>query len=833
MTRSRLYHKILLTGFFLVFATQLIGQVAPPAAYPVNAKVNYVRTWEASAPEQNPAVLVTRPLKDVKQTTVYLDGLGRPIQTVVKQGSLTTGSSPVDLVSPNVYDAFGREEFKYLSFSANNTGGNTSVNDGQFKLNPFQQQAAFGNSQYPGESYYYSRTQYEASQLNRLEKSFAPGNNWVGSARSQEIKYWVNTTLDEVRIWTITEASGSLAGYQSSSTYLPGALYKNVSIDENQKQIIEFKDKENKIILRKVQLNSFIDDGYGSNHDNWMCTYYIYDDLGNLRCVIQPEGVEAIKADWILNDAVILAEQCFRYEYDELNRPTIKKFPGAGELLMVYDIRDRLVFTQDANMRSNHQWLAMLYDGLNRMVLKGTISYDGSREQLQTLVTLQTSGTSGASQPTPTDITLFLPTTSTAEYATNSIILDPGFETMSNEFTAEIINSASSNDQISTNIEGVAINRNPLPTGTSLDPLHIFYYDNYQWATALPVELKEFETGVANAHFQTPTMSFPYAQTVAKTTATTNIITGSKTRIINSSPAKYITQVNFFDEKSRLIQTRTLNFTSDIDVQSTQYSWSGSPLVMIQQQQKGAPNNQTHLIITRTTYDDLGRGMEVHKTISSNIGGIVYSKPETEIARHEYNAIGQLKKKVIGNGIEQLDFDYNIRGWMTGVNKDFIKDASNRFFGFELGYDKSNAIINGTSYNNPQFNGNISGSTWKSAGDHEERKFDYSYDQANRLTSAIFSQYTGSSFNQNSGLNFNVENLAYDRNGNIQSMKQYGWKINQTNAIIDDLTYTYFLKTNKLRNVIDAANDPDTKTGDFRSSRSYVDALSSPKSNAA
>lgn len=260
---SNLY-SVLISLCLLPVAIQ--AQVTPPAPYTENVKINYVRTWEAAAPEQDPAVLITRPLKDVRQTTAYFDGLGRPIQTVLKQGSLTTGAANVDLVSAVVYDAFGREEFKYLPFAANTTGNNSSVNDGNFKLNPFQQQAAFAAVQYPGETYYYGRTQFEASPLSRVEKTFSPGNSWGADNRAVEAKYWINTAVDDVKIWTVTNNSGNPGSYSVSGTYAAGTLFKNVTVDEAGKQVIEFKDKEGKVILKKVQLVATNDDGTGKGY---------------------------------------------------------------------------------------------------------------------------------------------------------------------------------------------------------------------------------------------------------------------------------------------------------------------------------------------------------------------------------------------------------------------------------------------------------------------------------------------------------------------------------------------------------------------------------------
>lgn len=45
--------------------------------------------------------------------------------------------------------------------------------------------------------------------------------------------------------------------------------------------------------------------------------------------------------------------------------------PGAEETRMVYDARDRMVMTQDGNLRAAHQWLYTQYDYLNRPIVSG------------------------------------------------------------------------------------------------------------------------------------------------------------------------------------------------------------------------------------------------------------------------------------------------------------------------------------------------------------------------------------------------------------------------------------------------------------------------------
>ncbi|MBO9633328.1 MAG: hypothetical protein J7578_09435, partial [Chitinophagaceae bacterium] len=71
---------------------------ALPFPYPDAMPVNAIRVWEAKAPEPDAARLMQRPLRDVLQTAFFFDGLGRPLQSVVKRGALS-GNTAADWVS--------------------------------------------------------------------------------------------------------------------------------------------------------------------------------------------------------------------------------------------------------------------------------------------------------------------------------------------------------------------------------------------------------------------------------------------------------------------------------------------------------------------------------------------------------------------------------------------------------------------------------------------------------------------------------------------------------------------------------------------------------------
>src|SRR4051812_27434335 len=115
--KYRKYTRTILRAIICMMPVAAIAQHRP-GAYPGNDPTSFIRTWSATAPEQNSNTIITRPLSDVKQTTLYVDGLGRPLQTVLLNGSLATGSNPTDMVTPVEYDDLGLEAYKWKSYSS-------------------------------------------------------------------------------------------------------------------------------------------------------------------------------------------------------------------------------------------------------------------------------------------------------------------------------------------------------------------------------------------------------------------------------------------------------------------------------------------------------------------------------------------------------------------------------------------------------------------------------------------------------------------------------------------------------------------------------------------
>ncbi|MEO6915601.1 MAG: DUF6443 domain-containing protein, partial [Chitinophagaceae bacterium] len=165
--------------------TQVEGVPNAPglrSAYEVKGSLNYVKTRTGVKGIEDEVEFDGKDFHGVKQVTQFLDGLGRPLQTVGRQAG--PGTSPRDMVAPVVYDEFGREAVKYLPYMQSRS----NISDGDFKADPFNDQANFYSSvykdanqhlMYGGEQYLFDSTAFEASPLNRVSKAMAPGNSWT------------------------------------------------------------------------------------------------------------------------------------------------------------------------------------------------------------------------------------------------------------------------------------------------------------------------------------------------------------------------------------------------------------------------------------------------------------------------------------------------------------------------------------------------------------------------------------------------------------------------------------------------------------------------------
>src|SRR5882724_8266475 len=145
---------------------------------------------------------------------------------------------------------------------------------------------------------------------------------------------------------------------------------------------------------------------------------------------------------------------------------------------------------------------------------------------------------------------------------------------------------------------------------------------------------------------------------------------------------------------------------------------------------------------TDMEYDAGGRLVKTWKTINDD------DTKKALIAQNDYDALGKLKQKRLGQKrnddgtysstpLETLDYSYNIRGWLKGINQDYANNynshgGNNRWFGMELSYDYG--------FQANQLNGNIGGIKWRSAGDGAQRAYGFGYDALNRLMYGDFNQ---------------------------------------------------------------------------------------------
>lgn len=481
---------------------------------------NYVREQVVNKPGiTSYAGAVGLPIGQRNESTTYYDGLGRPIESVSMQGS----PSSKDVVTPKQYDIYGREGKQYLPYVSLETNGS-------YKPDPL------GTSTYTSSPHYlyyqngladkvtddtkpYAETVFESSPLSRPLKSYGPGVAWNNAPtvdKYVQSQYFTNvhgsSAGQEQLIHWVIDGSGNPVRNSTNSGYYPSnELSIKSTKDEQGNELREYTDKEGRMILRKHQLHTSAPTL--NDRDHWTQIYYVYDVMGRLRYVLQPELVYTLAASSSVNPtSTQLAALSFQYNFDTRGRMATKTLPGAGVVYMVYDDRDRLVLSQDGNQRALNQWTFTKYDELNRPVMTGIKDTTAgiSREVMQTTVNTFYDKVSP---------------TSTGRWG-------------------ESRGSA---------VHGYTNKSYPLV----IDPqkyLTVTYFDDYKWRKGLYDSTRLlYEPGELSGE-----------QPATSSQLVKGLKTGSKVKLLNGS-SMWLCSVHFFDDQGRLIQTVSDNIKGGTD----------------------------------------------------------------------------------------------------------------------------------------------------------------------------------------------------------------------------------------------------------------------------
>ncbi|MDP4209189.1 MAG: DUF6443 domain-containing protein [Bacteroidota bacterium] len=693
----------------------------------------------------------------------YTDGLGRPSQKVL----INNSPSHKDLVTPTVYDDYGRESIKFLSYTNPGSGAfdenvpksdlsnYTSTTQSVF----YQTTANVANDVLP-----YAVTQFEDSPLQRVLKQGAPGKDWQPDQHPISFDYLVNDA-DEVKLWYV-DSDGN---YKSDVNYGAGELLITQTTDESKNPVKEYKDKSDRVVLKSVYDGS-----------NWLKTYNVYDDFGLLRYVIPPLAGQELdviaqsgSCDVVSTDKAVSAYEgksymiksgatltlspgfsfsgasgsfsatkyvetsdpaavkdqlVYQYTYDEKHRMITKKLPGAQPIYMVYDNRDRLVLAQDGKMRKENanQWLFIKYDEQNRPLYTGVTTISN-----KTFDDLRSDFTNYE--------TVF------GEVRTNSGTI--GYST--DKSFASIFSTSENNI------------------------LTVTYYDNYDF---LPVD------GFSKLNFQSVTgyASVKFDRVQGQTT-------GSKVKILDGGEytlqAKWMSAVNYFDDNYRPIQSqRTLyDGANGTETASNLYDFTGK---LLQSKISQTFNSNPTTVEKYLKYDQAGRLTMVEQKINNG--------DKVAIAAMTYNELGQLVNKKLGKASSASDYaqsvgyTYNIRGWLTQINNPDNLGAN--LFGMRLRY---NDVEPGLS-NSALFNGNISAMVWRNNKQDatQEKAYVYNYDNLDRLSAANFKQNNEAGWD--SKTEYAETDITYDANGNISHLTR-------TYPAKADDNYNYHYNGNQLQ----------------------------------
>ena len=343
---------------------------------------------------------------DSLQAVQYYNGLGWPTLSVA-----TVGSDGGTACTMTTYDALGREKRRYVPVPGSGLG--------------YMAESDILSAGHTFHDDYGCFTQSHYDALDRATAVDMAGDAWIQAGRREMTEYLANTSSDMVLHYEApVDGSYSLTFPENTSfQYYPeGSLVKTVSYDADSVCVTIFTNLLGKKVLERTAAGD---------------TYYVYNDLGQLRFVLTPAFEKISRSKTMF---------AYEYRYDNRGRVVKKILPKDGTEGSVtqywYDKADRVAYMRDPALGSRYRFY--LYDRLGRLCVQGTCS-GGNQSDTIFSVTSYASGSQGICQ---------------TGYAAQYTISDPQIEIVNYYdcygFIAHHLTSAMPTINIDTNLEQYA-----------------------------------------------------------------------------------------------------------------------------------------------------------------------------------------------------------------------------------------------------------------------------------------------------------------------------------------------------------------------------------------
>jgi RHS repeat-associated protein len=606
----------------------------------------------------------------------------------------------------------------------------------------------------------YSEKFFEASPLNRVLKQAAPGDPWAGSSNGDPdhtIKFdYQSNGETEVKKFLVTLSQSGLI-YEPAISI--GGYYGTATLYKTVTKDENWTSGNQHTTeeFKDKQGRVVLKRTYGQSVKDNELDVYQHDTYYVYDIYGNLTYVIPPLAEGEYSGK--LDGLCYQYKYDTKNRLVAKKLPGKQWEYIVYDILDRPVLSGPANdpwAKGDTGWLLTKYDQFGRVAMTGWFESDADQADW-----------------------------SLRQTAYNSASTVP-FESR--------VSSVE-------NIDGKDVNYDNTTSIQDFKILSVNYYDDYDFIDAPSSTI--LGGGIEGVNI---------LQNVR------GLATGSWARVLDDeNQVKGNTFYILYDEKGRIIRNFKQNHLGGFTQTDNKLDFLGKAKYVI-------TSHAFDINATQITYRE-DFAYTPQDRLLSHTHTIGSDSPQLINYNEGYDALGTLTQKNVGGdanvaiGYQQVNFSYNIRGWLTAINdvKALDKSEPNDLFAFKINYDIVDQDL--SDQVTPLYNGNISEIYWRSISDDVLRKYGYKYDALNRMQNAYYQKPKQANPNPASY----DENALYDLNGNITHMQRNGMIDDISPYEMDDMEYSYAENTNQLIKVVDFSNNPNGFDDDSNGSDDTAD----------